>query len=441
MINSKERLLAALSSFLITLFLATLSIILLNSLINIEKQKEQLEFSNSSVDFGRSIEYILLDTVAILDGYVTAIESDIITKMEQSEVYLDNLIGTNFPMIRNVGIIEDTTIIWNYPLKGNEASIGVNLADIPAQRDKILSVKDNLSPVFQGPIDLVQGGQGFIARIPIINSNAYWGQMSSVINVNVFGDIINQFAEESNLNYKIFSNNNLNEPIYFNTTDHFQTTSQYIIEIFDAKWYIETTPQDGWIVTNDDFLIFYILILIGSVFLGLFTYSYILTKYRFRQTANVDYLTGLYNRNTLEHVVSGLINYSLKNDLKFGMYLLDINNFKSINDTHGHRFGDRVLIDFAHKLKHHDLSIQEVYRIGGDEFLLITKPQKDPAVFIKFKEKLKNTLTYKFHAFNQKIDVEASIGLAVFPNHGESIDELKHFADLEMYKEKRGKEH
>ncbi len=93
------------------------------------------------------------------------------------------LIQSNSKLIKNISVLKDTTIVYAYPLKGNEAVIGKNLAFIAAQKGNVLKVKKNMTPIFQGPVNLVQGGTGFISRIPVIlEDGTYWGQISIVIN-------------------------------------------------------------------------------------------------------------------------------------------------------------------------------------------------------------------------------------------------------------------
>ncbi|MBS0423544.1 MAG: PAS domain S-box protein [Proteobacteria bacterium] len=92
--------------------------------------------------------------------------------------------------LRNIGAAPDLVIRYMYPLEGNEAAIGMNFRDHPKQLQAVLQARDSGNLIFDGPVDLVQGGQGFIARLPIFldenkagKEKVFWGVISAVIDV------------------------------------------------------------------------------------------------------------------------------------------------------------------------------------------------------------------------------------------------------------------
>lgn len=91
--------------------------------------------------------------------------------------------------IRNIGLAKDNVISHIYPLEGNRQALGLHFMDLPAQRDAVVRAISSKHSVIAGPVELVQGGSGFISRIPIYLDQAhsrYWGLASVVMNVDAF---------------------------------------------------------------------------------------------------------------------------------------------------------------------------------------------------------------------------------------------------------------
>jgi len=153
--------------------------------------------------------------------------------------------------------------------------------------------------------------------------------------------------------------------------------------------------------------------------------------------ANYDALTGLPNRKHYDMFMKDL----LKGREFFALLFIDLNKFKTINDTHGHDVGDAVLIEVAKRLNE---SIDEgdmLARLGGDEFVIISKRKK---VFLdKFLEKLEHITIGNHQVGDANVLIELSIGVSLFPDDSKSETFLRKYADQAMYiaKKTRGKYH
>ncbi len=150
-----------------------------------------------------------------------------------------------------------------------------------------------------------------------------------------------------------------------------------------------------------------------------------------------DQLTKLYNKITTEY----LINESLKKrrllDNGYALMIVDIDNFKEINDTFGHLFGDEVLKSIASDLKMLFRADDVLGRIGGDEFFIFVKNFQS----FEFIEKKSNSVCAAFrrtYTDNGKcVEISSSIGIAFCPNHGKTFEELYKSADLALYEAKK----
>lgn len=158
--------------------------------------------------------------------------------------------------------------------------------------------------------------------------------------------------------------------------------------------------------------------------------------------AERDSLTGLYNKLTLEEYAEKRIEEDADADeCAFALYILDLDNFKGVNDTLGHAFGDKVLCDVADCMNR-VFSMQDILgRIGGDEFMALKDmrnvPTKEREAIIRKKAALvceDFTRTYTEHNSNYKVSV--SVGVALFGKHGTTFGELYRNADKALYEAK-----
>lgn len=146
-----------------------------------------------------------------------------------------------------------------------------------------------------------------------------------------------------------------------------------------------------------------------------------------------DSLSGLYNKSATQELIRSLLAESA--DRAYVFFILDIDNFKSVNDTCGHAVGDLVIADFADKIRRQFRQQDIVGRIGGDEFaVFVPVPSKDWAE-MKAK-KLSQTLHYEFSDLNRSCLITASIGVAVSPEAGINFETLYQNADAALYETK-----
>lgn len=156
------------------------------------------------------------------------------------------------------------------------------------------------------------------------------------------------------------------------------------------------------------------------------------------EKAEKDHLTGLYNRNAIEELINLTLSY---NDEKYhALMILDIDNFKEVNDTYGHIMGDNVLSEVASKISNVFDENVIIGRLGGDEFMIFMSDVTNPIVAEEKAALLCRDLRIFYNIQEKRVQISASIGLAFAPEHGLSFNELYKKADLAMYcVKKRGK--
>ena len=147
-----------------------------------------------------------------------------------------------------------------------------------------------------------------------------------------------------------------------------------------------------------------------------------------------DNLTGLENRQCFLKVMS---EYK-KNQISFTLLLIDLNNFKQVNDALGHFYGDQLLSAVAKKLNHELPEQCQLFRIGGDEFTLVWK--NDTKLELEYiVNEIHELLSQPFSIQGYSLAVGASIGMSSFPKHTLNINDLLQQADIAMYVSKHRK--
>ena len=157
-------------AILIGLIIYFLFEIVLLSFSAYNKQGAITVLNKKSYAIQTQIENIFQSTITISDGYLSFITSNLDASKEDTESFLDHLLFYEGNYVKNIALIEDTTIKYNYPYEENQSSIGIDLSTIDGQKDDILFVKNNLESLFVGPIEPATnlGFSGFFA----VNSSA-----------------------------------------------------------------------------------------------------------------------------------------------------------------------------------------------------------------------------------------------------------------------------
>jgi diguanylate cyclase (GGDEF)-like protein len=155
-----------------------------------------------------------------------------------------------------------------------------------------------------------------------------------------------------------------------------------------------------------------------------------------------DVLSGLYNRQSLLEKLESLIYNSQRNNTKFALLFIDLDNFKNVNDSLGHDVGDKLLILVAQNLLNTVRKNDIVSRLGGDEFIIVLPNIEDETTVMEVVERIQNIFKQTIEVNFSKIAVTASIGITIYPNDATNTTELLKNADIAMYKAKAiGKNH
>lgn len=340
--------------------------------------------------------------------------------------------------VRNFTLAIDYKVVIAHPLKGNEAIVGKDYRDIPAQWPIVSKTISSHQNTLTGPVNLVQGGQGLIYRIPIYIDGKYWGLLSTVIDINSLRAAILDGLNANNFDFAI-RNAPPNFPAgkTFIGNDNLQLHPQakmLVADMPNAQWtyIVKTKPLDNpsalWVFRIAGWL-FAVVTALG-----------IATLLKQRQElaihAGFDNLTKLPNRRLFDdRLDQAMRRQSRKEDTQLTLLFLDLNGFKDINDKYGHRFGDIVLHAVANRIRNETRYSDTVARWAGDEFAIIIEDtcSRDIEALVA---RLRTAIAQPIHADGKIFTVTTAIGNAIYPSDAQTTTALIELADHRMFADK-----
>ncbi len=159
--------------------------------------------------------------------------------------------------------------------------------------------------------------------------------------------------------------------------------------------------------------------------------------------ATIDPLTNALNKEFVKETVENIFQHTVQTTEKsimHALFFMDLDNFKYVNDNLGHKFGDYLLKELGVRFSSSVRSGDIIGRVGGDEFIFLIRNIPNMSMLLEKAQRLLKTIGEEFQEGDITHKISGSIGIAVYPEHGNSYGELYHNADLALYRSKhRGK--
>ncbi|MCH1930059.1 sensor domain-containing diguanylate cyclase [Shewanella sp. A25] len=397
--------------------------------------RNQIALIRSEIEASIVIDTYLADSLAT----VVTINPDF--AIENWEMIATKLVDKAH-YVRNVGIAPNDVISHVYPLQGNEKAVGFDVKTNPVQRRSIELAKQLGGVYIAGPLTLVQGGLGLIARYPIYSdyplNQVYWGSVSIVIDSNKL--LMNSgitHVQDANISIRKVNKDGIGDSIVYGSDSVFEEPDiELPINVPNGQWTLAAKYH-----LKDDQLITLAKVIIYSIggFSAIFTYFLIVLLYRNYHLAHKaslrDELTQLSNRRCLMNQLQELLQRA--DNPMFALLNIDLNGFKGVNDELGHAAGDELLKHVANLLVDNVRNSDTVARIGGDEFIVILRNLDSPKHIQAMVDKIQTAV--KSHPLiwqQQPLRASLSIGFAVYDGTQTSINELLQQADTQMYQAK-----
>lgn len=343
--------------------------------------------------------------------------------------------------IQSVQLAPNGVVTEIYPEEGNEAGKIDLLND--SKRGEISNyAKDHNTIITQGPVELKQGGSGLVVRNPIYledeNGQEYfWGFTIAVLRVpEVFEDSTNALSKFK-YNYRLLRETSVLDKkhvVVDANCDKMIRPVTYNLTVGKEKWKLEIMPRAGWSNSTTLYLIFFGGLSLVFLLTGLTIVLFLLDERRveLKELAHKDGLTKLYNRYGFDEMAVKMISKNPKEHCV--AVLLDVDDFKLINDMYGHAYGDKALISLAENMQNFFPSSALLGRNGGDEFCILLSNctmEEIKEALIEF-TKTPKTFSYKGQTYSFCI----SLGYAEYPNNAIERSQLMRCADAALYEVK-----
>lgn len=430
----KKKTIVPLIVFLVGICL--LSVFIYNTNVQIQKDRRTIAKLNVET-YGQRIENDIENGIEITDTLKQVLINGNGQIINFSKV-AENLMSYS---IQSVQLAPNGVVTEIYPEEGNEAGKIDLLKD--SKRGEISNyAKDHNITIIQGPIKLKQGGSGLVVRNPIYledkNGQEYfWGFTIAVLRVpEIFEDSTNALSKFK-YNYRLSREASVLDKKYVEVDancDKMIRPVTYNLTVGKEKWKLQIMPRAGWSNSTTLYLIFFGGLSLVLLLTGLTIVLFLLDERRveLKELAHKDGLTKLYNRYGFDEMAEKMISKNPKEHCV--AVLLDVDDFKLINDMYGHAYGDKALISLSENMQKFFPSSALLGRNGGDEFCILLSNctmEEVKESLIEF-TKTPKTFSYKGQTYSFCI----SLGYAEYPNNAIERSQLMRCADTALYEVK-----
>ena len=399
-----------------------------------ETEQQHIKAQLNATTYGERIKNEITNGIAITDTLKQILISEN-GKISQFDTIAENIMSD---VIESIQLAPDGNVTDIYPSEGTEASKIDLLQDKDCSKISCYA-RDNHVIITQGPFDLKRGGCGIAVRNPVYlkdenNQEYFWGFTIVILRVpDIFSDAISalsDFGYEYRLSKTDVPWSDTYKVVY-QSDDQLTHTVSYGFTIGEENWKLEVAPESGWRDLR-------LLIIVGGMFTTVVLLFSGLTrvwlvskenKNKFQILAHTDSLTDIYNRYGFDELAERMITKNPKTH--FVAALLDIDDFKFINDIYGHVYGDRALKSLTDSMKAFFPKNTLLGRNGGDEFciLLPDHTYKEAGELLLQFTKLPKTFSCK----GKEYPFFISLGYAEYPTFASSRSQLMRCADAALY--------
>lgn len=439
-LGKKQKLLIALAG------LTALIIVVLQGIyvrhVDMESQRERANLNarvyseELEMDFqqGISITETLKELIIANDGVINQFDT-VASELMQKD-------------IGSIQIAPGGVVTEIYPLKGNEKGL-IDLMDDPERGPILQYSMDNDVVTMQGPFDLKQGGQGIAVRNPVFledenGDQTFWGFTIVIIRVpGIFGHTL-EALESFDYDYCLettvspLSSEAVRVAASIAEDEELSDPAVWKFRAGACTWSMYVAPRKGWgserlfgVITG------------GLAFVALITMMTYLLLYlneqqkSFRRMAVTDELTGVFSRRGLTDKLDEIIREYPYRPLT--AVFLDLDDFKLINDVHGHQIGDEALKNLARNLRESFPEESVIGRTGGDEFCVLIVGKTAEESMPKIRDAVAKDQTFRIG--EKSYTYTLSAGYADYPEQAVTRNELMVLADQALYAAKMEGKH
>lgn len=451
------------------------------TLLNEIYRDATIELSANAASLTTAIESRLL----LSSGLKAYISTEIADKDELSQAQFETFAShfmQQFEGVRNLSVYPNGIAKYVYPLTNNEAIVGMNLLTHPDPQIRSNAERTMLTnaTTILGPFELSQGGLGMLSRQSIFDDHTFWGFVSVVLDVPPILWEADLFSLSKGIDIAIRANDQviMGDPKLFDNPK-----LMAVVALPEGSWVMSALPKQTRLDSvHSKVRIIQLICALSLILLIYFLYIQLTQKAKLqalvndrtlnleitnrqleathaeltlteeqlrgqyellenkehmvRHMAYHDSITGLHNRAFFNEHLEEMIAAYTHGSYPFAVLFLDLDQFKMTNDTIGHHYGDVLLNEVGQRLLRTLTNGEIISRIGGDEFTIILPEVKDMDRVRDIAQEVHDLFQQPFLLKDSEHFVTTSIGIALFPDHGNNASSLIMSADMAMYRAK-----
>ena len=371
-----------------------------------------------------------------LVGYVSAYD---LLETERVTTAL-GVLHRNARHIRNVALAPGNVISHVYPVAGNEAAVGLNYRQTAEQWPDVERAMLERKTILTGPVSLVQGGRGLISRTPVfLGEEEYWGMLSLVLDSDSLFRAVGMSSQRGDFRFALrwAGDGPRSGEVFIGDADVFPSATAVLpIPVPGGVWEMGAINHQALGPRALHLVIYrgfgYALALVIAVL----AFLVLEERRRIARMALVDHLTGLPNRRWCVLHLRKAFRRLQQQKGRAALVYVDLDGFKAVNDRLGHRVGDEVLEQLAARMQRTVRKGDFLARIGGDEFVILVEGVSTRADATARVQPLIDAIREPIMGYAESIALDASIGVALYPEDGVDHPELMAAADGIMYASK-----
>ena len=350
----------------------------------------------------------------------------------------------NYPHFRHIAIAPDLVIRYVYPRAGNEAALGLDYRTVPVQFKAVELAIQQRAPVVAGPVNLVQGGNGLVIRVPVILADQQvWGVISAIVPMEPLLEQAGllKLQQDYYLGLSGKDGDIHHTELFWGDIElnraHAVTSS---IKLPVGNWLLHAFPRnsEGWMTAKLQVLS----IIAAAVILVIAAAAFLFLKlvgqreralHSLAYQASFDPVTRLPNRLVFTEQLAVYMKRAQQQAGSISLFCLDLDEFKQINESLGHHVGDELLQAVAQRILALVQPQDVIARLGGDEFAILREVDEHGESTEQFAERLVAGLNQPLTIADKVISISGSIGIAFYPHDGTCAADLLKHADRATY--------
>lgn len=436
----KKKLISAIVASITIIVLVLQFNMLLDEQNQVIEKNARLSATHELSDLSTKVQTVLNVSLQYAEFFEVLINNNPDIEASVIKDYAEFILENN-AAIHSVSVAPDGIVKHVFPIEGNEAAIGHDLLNDPERSEYLTKAIETRQPVAQGPVVSKQGNLLIFNRCPIFlgnNSESFWGFASVAIDFQIFLELYDIVSSSDAYLYaiRVRESNSKEDFLWGYPEIILEDSIASEVELPGEVWEIFIMPRDGWTGEDGSFQGFIGLFYLLMALIFVLVFAYVNHYFDIMDKSKTDSLTGALNHKTFKRKVEK----KLDDGRAHGMIVIDIDDFKEINDTYGHPVGDEVLKIISERIRNLLRPTDMFSRIGGDEFVVFVEDVKLENDIYNIESRIHDVLGKHFRATAETLEVKCSSGIALSGTDGSTYESLYMVADKRMYASKQSKQ-